>query len=174
MVGGEPLLVRTTRLAGATGEQVAVIGRERPGWWPDELDVEFVPDDMPGLGPAGGLASGLRRFGVPVLLVACDMPLIDRETLDWLRENLPASAGADGTTLMNGSQPEPLLSLYTPHVLPLLEQRIAAGRRSLWSLHEEGDFRDLAIPEELSGRIAGANTPEELQRLLGVRGRSSK
>ena len=165
-VQGEPLLVRTARLALATGTDAAVIGRVRPDWWPEGVDVEFVPDDTPGLGPAGGLLSGLRRFGSPIILVACDMPLIDRETLGWLAENLPASSGRDGTTLMNGSQPEPLLSLYNPHVTPLLEERIAAGRRSLWGVHEEGDFRELAIPEEMAGRIAGANTPEEMERLL--------
>ena len=168
-VQGEPLLVRTTRLALATGAGAAVIGREPPDWWPEEIDVEFVPDDTPGLGPAGGLLSGLRRFASPIILVACDMPLIDRETLGWLAENLPASAGRDGTALMNGSQPEPLLSLYTPHVLPLLEARVAAGRRSLWGLHEEGDFRGLPIPEEMAGRIVGANTPEEMERLLRSR-----
>lgn len=169
-VDGEPLLLRTARTALACGQQVAVVGRERPVWWPEDCAVTFIPDEVAGEGPAGGVASGLRWFSRPLLLLACDLPLIDREAIGWLVHHLPESAGADGTILMRGSQPEPLLSLYHPSLLPRLQRRLTAGRRSLIGLLDDGEFGRVDVPERLIGRLRGANTPEELAALIQERG----
>ncbi|MBC8101622.1 MAG: NTP transferase domain-containing protein, partial [Cytophagales bacterium] len=93
------LLARTVTLAAQVSATVLVIGRDRPPDWSEGAEdtgsvtsVTFLRDDLPGLGPAGGLATALRYavasttgFGA-VALLPCDLPLLQAASLRWLHE----------------------------------------------------------------------------------------
>ncbi len=158
---GETLLARTARIALETDSPVIVVGRERPDDWPHP-EVTFVPDAFVGQGPLGGLATALQAAGCPVLALACDMPLLTVEALRWL---MLQERGTHGVAVRNGENGEPLFSIYTPAVLPLIDRQMATGRRSLQALIASGDFRNVTAPPAIAAHLANVNTPEELGQL---------
>ena len=158
---GATLLARTARVAQETGCSVMVVGREQPDTWVMKA-VKFVPDAFRGQGPLGGLATALQTAESSVLLLACDMPRLTPEALDWLMRQ---ETGTHGSAVRQGDRWEPLFSLYTPDVLPLVQERLAAGKRSLQSLINAGEFRAAPAPPWLAAALVNVNTPEELAQL---------
>lgn len=159
-IGGVSLLERTARLALAVNPPVVVVGRACPNGWPLP-QVTFVEDAEAGLGPAGGLATALRQAQTSVLALACDLPLLTEDALRWLIAEAKAQFAPSGLVAVNGGQQEPLFSVYHPECLPLIEARLAAGRRSLHGAIEAGAFAFAEAPEWVSVQLANVNTPEE-------------
>ena len=159
-IGGMTLLERTARLALALNLPVLVVGRARPDDWPLP-GVSFIEDTEAGLGPLGGLATTLRSARTSVLALACDLPLLTEEALRWLIAQAEAKFGPLGLVTRCGEGQEPLFSVYDPACLPLIEARLAAGRRSLHGLIEAGAFAFADAPGWVSSQLANVNTPEE-------------
>lgn len=160
-LAGQDLLARAVALLGTCGlpVQVAV----RPDQCQDALRQRHaLLTDAPGWsGPAAGLVAAWRSDPAAAwLVIACDMPLLDRDVIEaLLRARDPsrpatAFAGADG-------RPEPLCALYEPATLA----RLAAGpaSASLRRLLEESGCRLLAAPG--TDALASANTPADFARL---------
>ena len=63
-------------------------------------DIRWLSDDVPGLGPMGGLRTALAHLKQPVLLVGCDMPHSDRFSAA-IRESM---------------RPESCTNLWTPTI----------------------------------------------------------
>jgi molybdopterin-guanine dinucleotide biosynthesis protein A len=154
---GETLLQRTVRVAEEAGCAVIVAGREPPPDWPWPR-TQFVRDLFPEQGPLGGLATVLHLAESPVMALACDMPLLTAETLRWLWTQPP---DIHGVAVKNGAHWEPLFSVYTPAVLPLLESHLASGRRSLQELFRVGTFCPVVAPTEIAAVLVNVNTQEE-------------
>ena len=164
-VGGETLLERTARIAEEAGLSVLVVGRARPDDWSRDT-AEFVPDDVPGLGPLGALTTALRRAEQSLLVLACDLPLLDAEALRWLLTQTP---GPHGLAVVRGGTAEPLFSLYAPACLPLASARLGEGRRSLRGLIEAGSFARVDAPNWIAARLVNVNTPEEWAEIAETR-----
>jgi iron complex transport system ATP-binding protein len=115
MLGGRTFLERLTTLTRAVAEEVHVI-RE---------------DVVPRCGPLGGMLTAFREFRFrEALFLACDMPLVDVETLRRLAAaEAPAFMTADGRPGF-------------PCILPraagrTIERQIKAGRPSIQDLSRE-------------------------------------
>jgi molybdopterin-guanine dinucleotide biosynthesis protein A len=165
VAGGETLLQRTASIAAECCDTVLVVGRARPGDWPEDSAL-FLPDDTPDLGPAGGLLTALRHAGTPILALAFDMPRLTTHALRWLIEQAERHVGEHGTVAQNGGQIEPLFAIYAPACLSLLEAQIASGRRSLHALIQAGRFALTETPPDVARALANANTPEDLEEIL--------
>ncbi|MFB6374970.1 MAG: molybdenum cofactor guanylyltransferase, partial [Bradymonadaceae bacterium] len=164
---GEPLLVRIARRATTAADEVCVVGRERPEDWP-LAHVPFVPDRFPDRGPLEGLRCALRHFRAPTALVACDMPLLTSEALDWLLEThrswAEASTGSSqshGLIVRRDEHPEPLFSVYHPSVLDLVDQRLDDRQYAMYGLIAAGDFVNRTVPDRFADQLRNVNTPEE-------------
>ena len=107
-----------------------MVGRAPPDEWPLP-EVNFVEDAVPGLGPAGGLATALRHAQTSVLALACDLPLLTEDALRWLAELRNRALQSMAVSRSTAVSLEPLFSIYRPLALPLMEAQLAAGRRSL-------------------------------------------
>ncbi len=164
-LGEKTLLDRMIDEALEASDTVAVVGRIG-----EREDVAWLEDDQPGLGPLGGLKTALSHLDRPVLLVAVDMPLVDADALGWLLDEFGHSAGEHGLATMRDGQIEPLFSVYTPAVLELVEERIAAGRRSARRLIEGGEFGRVEASGEVAGKLANVNRPEELEAIRKLMG----
>lgn len=160
--GRGPLLERLAALGLHCDLPVQVIGRPRPLDW-QLPEVEFIPDDVPGQGPLGGLATALARTA-PVLLIACDLAGLTPRTLTWLVQNVARQPLRDGLVTERDGLIEPLFACYTARCRPQVEQRLANGQRALHRLIADGDFRHVALPAPLWPALANVNTPEEWQR----------
>jgi molybdopterin-guanine dinucleotide biosynthesis protein A len=108
-IGGVPLLVRTVRLVESAAGRATVIGN------PDAyqfLGLRVIDDDWPGAGPLGGIATALRASSAPWnLVVACDLPYLTREWLDYL-VGRALTSWADAVLPMNTRGAEPLCAAY--------------------------------------------------------------
>ncbi|NCC24100.1 MAG: hypothetical protein EOM25_02700 [Deltaproteobacteria bacterium] len=133
-LGVDDQLVASVRRLEGLVDEVWVVGRDATS---HGLDVPWIPDAVPGLGPAGGVASILDRTGRPCLVTSCDLPFMDSNTLQRLIEAWVKRP--PGTLMTTFLQPgtgyvESLVSVYEPEALPLIRKALAQGRRSLWSI----------------------------------------
>jgi molybdopterin-guanine dinucleotide biosynthesis protein A len=160
------LLERTAQVALSVTSSVVIVGRPRPENW--SLDqVRFIPDDEADLGPLGALQTLLKREA-EAMVIACDMPKLESEALEWLTEQAGARSGEDGLIVQNGDRWEPLFSFYRAECLPLIESQLAINRRSMHALIRAGEFAFVKAPEEIRPMLANANTPEEWQALTSA------
>ena len=68
-----------------------------------------------------------------------------------------------GLVVVNNGKWEPLFSIYRRACLPLIEARLAEGRRSLHGLIEAGQFAFLDAPDWVAAQLVNVNTPEQWQ-----------
>ena len=127
--------------------------------WADQL-VTDSSTDYPG--PLAGILSGLRQArGEQLLVLPCDMPLIDQPLL----ERLISQADPDRPVFFRtGEQPQPLPCLIPRGLLPALEYAWLQGERSplRWLRTMDAICLDLAADEP---RLTSANTPTLWQAL---------
>ena len=79
-----------------------------------------IPDDYPGAGALGGLATGLARCSGWAIAVACDMPLVDPRLFAALAALTARKTNRYGTPSfqVSGSRPQPLTRSITGVVCP--------------------------------------------------------
>ena len=167
-VGGRRLVDRAAGTLAAVADPVVEVG---PGW----SGLPAVREDPPGSGPLAALAAGAAALRVaghdgPVLVLAVDMPRVSVELLRLLA----GRAGPATAVPRAGGHPQPMCARYGPDVLAAVDQRLAAGGRSLRDLLETlaaGGAVGWVEPEEWEP-VAGpeafsdVDTPEDLRRLL--------
>lgn len=103
------------------------------------LPLEIVSDSTPGAGPLAAIRDGLthllsdRQRPQAVLLVSCDVPLLEPGVVRLLIDRLAASAARWVVPVMHG-HPQVLVSAISPDLLGFIERHLAAGRRDLRGL----------------------------------------
>jgi molybdenum cofactor guanylyltransferase len=106
---GVALIVRTTKLVELAAERCAVVGDTVRL---EGLELLVIEDDFPGAGPLGGIATALRASEAEWnLIVACDLPYLTREWLEFLIGRAVRS-DADAVLPMNERGAEPLCAMY--------------------------------------------------------------
>ena len=136
-----------------------------------DLPTRYLPDQYPGIGPLGGIATGLSACPDWGIFVACDMPLLNPSIFQFLSE-LAGEPMDDGqprwdavVPLVDGYE-QPLHALYHRRVAPVIAQCLADGERRANSFLKhvrvrwvrEDELRPLD-PHLYS--FFNANTPEE-------------
>jgi molybdopterin-guanine dinucleotide biosynthesis protein A len=166
-IGGRALIERALDPLAALFDEVLVVGR--PEAVPEHPAVtRAVRDVVAGVGPLGGICTGLQAMGRPLgFVVACDMPWLDapviRRQLAVLRET-----GADAVVPRWEGYWEPLHAAYSRACLPVAEARIAARDFRIRSFFEEVrvHFWDVAA-EGLSTRpFTNVNTKGDLAAVV--------
>ncbi len=159
-VAGDPvmLLGGSTRLAARLGLP------RRPDTW--------------GAGPLAGIAAGLGcalalgRQGL--LVLACDLPLVEPEHLERIAAAADPGVDAVVPRQPGGSGFQPLCAWYGPSSLPRLLTFLERGGRSARAFVERLDARvvDLVPPGAEDFVFVNVNTPRELaeaERILAGR-----
>jgi molybdopterin-guanine dinucleotide biosynthesis protein A len=150
--GGQTLAERAWRLLGEVcGERLA-LGKAGEL---DALPFPIVDDGTRVRAPLAGLVAGLRAATAEVVLVLpVDCPLLEADDLRALAE-----ACRDAAVPQTG----PLPGAYRRSALPVLERALATGRLAI--RHALAEL-DVAVVTIEPARLANANTPAELARLL--------
>jgi molybdopterin-guanine dinucleotide biosynthesis protein A len=108
-LSGVPLVVRAARLVESVAGTPTVVGH------PEifrALHLRTIPDDWPGAGPLGGIATALRASETAwSMIVACDLPYLTKAWLDFLAARALESQ-ADAVVPMNERGAEPLCAMY--------------------------------------------------------------
>ena len=126
-IGGKTIIERVIdSLVPLTTEVLAVVARPEQATalrLPPSLRV--VSDRYPGGGSLGGIFTGLEACAESwSLVVACDMPFLNRELL---RHLIGESSNVDAVIPRLGDQPEPLHALYSKACLAPMERMLRAG-----------------------------------------------
>ena len=124
------------------------------------LNRSFIADQLQGAGPLGGIASAMRTFPrTAFLVVACDLPNLQIEQLEFLVKNRNAKAFATCYESPMDGGPEPLCSIFEPKSFSALMKVWVNGkscpRKMLFNRAVE------ILPIQDSRFLVNANTPEE-------------
>ncbi len=125
-------------------------------------DVPIIADTFLELGPFGAILSAFRHDpNAAWLVVACDLPLLDAETLQFLikNRNLSAVATAFKSPQSDNSFPEPLITIWEPRAYPILLSFLAQGISCPRKVLINSDIELLNAPNIEA--LMNVNTPEE-------------
>jgi molybdopterin-guanine dinucleotide biosynthesis protein A len=131
VIDGEPLWQRQLATLRALDPAELLISGPLDGPW-SGAGVEVVPDDRPGFGPLGGLATILTRMRYERLLVlAVDLPAM---TADFLRSLLGACPADRGIVPALDGRFEPLAAIYPRTLHGMVVRGLKGGGYSLQPL----------------------------------------
>lgn len=169
LLAGQPLIsypLRAIANAGLEPLVVAKAGTELP-----DLDVPVERSEPNGHHPLHGVIAALRAArGRPVVIVACDMPLVSAELLAWLaRLQATAIPSADGVL-------QPLLARYDTTAEPTLRAAVRDGFSAQAAalalqprLVAEAELAAFGTPEHL---LLNVNDEQDLARAASLLGKA--
>jgi molybdopterin-guanine dinucleotide biosynthesis protein A len=83
-----------------------------------------IVDQHTSIGPIGGITSVLKILNQKIFCAACDMPFLNQALIEFIC----SVADADAVIPIWQGRPEVLHALYSPALIPSLENAIVAGR----------------------------------------------
>jgi molybdopterin-guanine dinucleotide biosynthesis protein A len=181
-IAGQPLIERTVDFARAVAHPVRGVGGASRF---ASLNLDAVEDDFPGQGPLGGIATALRATNTEWnLILACDLPYLTREWLEYLTHRSQKSP-ADAVVPSNLRQNyEPLCACYRKRCALEAANAVGAGhlkvQEFIAGLDTAGRLESVEPAEwkrfDSTGRLfKNMNQPpdyEEAKRALGERAKS--
>lgn len=102
----------------------------REGQWTAEetRDIELITDRFLGFGPLGGILSAMQSDPHAAwLVVACDLPLLNRAVLRNLLEKRSPQKMATAYRSSTDALPEPLCAIYEPKMRTRLLEALSLG-----------------------------------------------
>ena len=172
---GEWLLQRILGQLATLSKDLVVVAND--GKKLESLQVPVVPDARPGMGPLGGIYSGLQAMHCERgLFVACDMPLLN---LPLLRYMVQLSPGFDVVIPRVADETEPLHAIYSKACLRPIADVMDRGQRRVIHFFDrvrvryvEQDEIEVFDPEHLS--FFNINTSADLQRAKELSRRATR
>ncbi len=120
-----------------------------------------------GSGPLTAIISAMHAHPVADwIVIACDMPRLDVETLKNLIDSKKAGESFLAYRSSHQDAPEPLCAFYAGTTRGLLEQEMNGQSRSLRTILSENHCRLLELPS--SAAVDNTNTPEEWAMATGT------
>lgn len=160
---GKTWVERTVEVLQHQVEEVVISGA---GELPDSLaELDRVPDIEGLAGPIAGILAALRyKPEVSWLIVACDLPEMNEQALQWLLSCRKIGRHAILADLEGNGKVEPLLAYYDYRCRKAVEDIVAAGSLRINRLQGvPGVFTDQP-PELLRRCWRNINTPRDLAR----------
>lgn len=163
-LAGKPLIEHVVDRVEGLGDEI-LITTNKP-WDYAYLGCRLVSDPIPGLGALVGLQTALTEAkGELVLVLACDMPFVNRDLLEHM---ITLGSQADAVVPKLESNYEPLHAVYNRNrCLPVLRSIVSRGEKSIQSLFPFLRMIEVGVlelerldPERLS--FFNINTPADL------------
>ena len=156
-IDGAPLVERVARVLAAAGcARVVAIG-------PPESSgrVTQVDDLAPGAGPLGGILTALS-LATPAIVVACDLPRLDVDTVNALDDAAAAAVAAGrqvDAVMARSDRPEPLCAMWFGRSGEHLQRRFDDGERAV---HRAIVGLDVIFVDVSAAVLHNVNRPEDL------------
>ena len=129
-----------------------------------DLPYKKVEDTFMGLGPFGAILSAFRENpNTAWLIIACDLPLLDLETLTYLKEYRNPSSMATCFESPYNHFPEPLITIWEPKSYPVLLSFLSQGYSCPGKSLGNMDVTVLQIPNP--EKLTNVNTKEDMERV---------
>ena len=121
-----------------------------------------ITDSCEGAGPLIAILSAFKAIPhVAWLVIACDLPLMDTATLQYLIQNRNTAASATTFKSPFDGLPEPLITIWEPSAFAMLLAHKSDGfscpRKAL--IRNEHNITIITPPD--SSKLMNANTPED-------------
>jgi molybdopterin-guanine dinucleotide biosynthesis protein A len=162
---GERLIDRQLRKLQALFSEVLVITNEPADYL--HLEVTLLRDVIPGLGPLGGIYTGLLfAQGKSVFVTACDMPFLQPAVVKYM---VKLSRNYDVVVPQKAEGLEPLHAIYSARCLPQIKKMLERGKFQVISFFPAVKVYRLS-QEELQKldphglSFFNINTPDEMDR----------
>ncbi len=157
------MLERIVRIVDALVLRTLVVGAGRLPEGMREAVRVFDRADC-GTGPLAGILTAIRTDSRACwVVVACDMPEISADAVEWLLGERAPGRWAVMPQSAEGHV-EPLFAVYEPLARSLLEDSLARGRLDLRAVAASGRVHTPLIPPELKICWTNINRPEDLDR----------
>lgn len=173
-LAGRPLLLHMQALLLTVVSQVTVVAPLRYS----ALGVNMIPDEWPGYGPLGGIATALRHTGLELpecewnLILGCDMPFLTKDWLEYLA-NRTRNTAADVVVPQTTRGLEPLCAAYHTRCAAALAVALDRGVRKITD-----GLKGLAVEyvdepawKQFDSRgtlFKNINTPEDYREVLAA------
>lgn len=160
---GQPQLMRAWHLLEAVTERAFVSVRAEQHDDPLRAGLPQIVDRYEAIGPAAGILTAQEAYPeVAWMVIACDLPLLDRATLQTLVDARDATRDATAFASRFDELPEPLCALWEPSSHGLLKQRVNGGSYCPRKALILSRTKLLPAPGDALDNI---NTPEEFEQM---------
>ena len=159
---GNPMIARVIAALQAVCRQVVVVGACRGFEIP--AGMLHLPDLHPGEGPLAGIESLLAgKLDDRYLVAGCDQPLLTPKLLCRLTR-----CHAEGVCLFCTDDARdffPFPGIYPVGLLPLVQEALRSGQRSMKRLLERVEVTRVILSAEDASLLRSINMPEDLAAL---------
>jgi len=137
------------------------------GTLPESLTGQSRLLDIPGVvGPLTGILSASRWLPqVSWLVIACDMPHISTDAVEWLLTHRKPGCWGCAPRMMRTDHIEPLFAWYDARVGCLFERQALAGEMRITDIARHPKIINPIIPEPLRHCWGNINNPEQLRQI---------
>jgi molybdopterin-guanine dinucleotide biosynthesis protein A len=161
-IGTTPIIDRQLDVLLSLVRDVFVVGRDDPAW--TQRGLRVVPDDIPGVGPLGGIYTAIRHSPADrTLVVACDMPYLSSAFL----QRLAAVGDADLVIPRTARGFEPLCAIYSRRCEAEIHERLRRGEYEAWKPPTGIRVAEVSVGDDLS--VVNVNTPHDYERAKGLK-----
>lgn len=171
-VGGQTLIERTCAEMSKVFSEIIVISNS-----PDTLAwlevAAVVPDIIKGIGPIGGIQTGLHEMANDHgFFAACDMPFLSAEVIRDEIEFFQARV-CDAVVPRWDDRIEPLHAVYGKSCLPAIQSCIDARKRKIIAFYDDVrlQYWDLRSADKWRRYFHNVNTEADLRALDDVEGK---
>lgn len=127
-------------------------------------DYNVLPDTFTGLGPYGAILSAFRQQPDSAwFVIACDLPLLDTDTVQHLINQRDPSKIATTFKSPYDEFPEPLITIWEPKSYPLLLAFLSQGYSCPRKVLINSDVK--LLQAENPDALTNVNTPEDLEKV---------
>lgn len=160
--GGKSQLENTVALLAGAVDRVFVSARREQMEEPERSRFATIVDRYEGIGPVAGILSAMDEHPhADWLVVACDLPNIDTETLAFLLANQSPDKPFAAFRSSYDELPEPLCALYTAGSDAIVRQFVAEGIVCPRKILIRSDTLLLEQPNPHA--LDNVNTPDDLR-----------
>jgi molybdopterin-guanine dinucleotide biosynthesis protein A len=159
--GGRSQLEHVVDLLEGVTARVYVSARRSQQDDPVRSRFRQIVDRYDDLGPVAGILSALEAHpGHDWLVVACDLPNLDRGTLEFLLENRSATRPFTAYRSSHDGLPEPLCAIYRAGSEAIIRRFVDDGIACPRKIMIRSDTELLAQPDPRA--LDNVNTPDDL------------
>jgi molybdenum cofactor guanylyltransferase len=161
---GSTQLGRTVRLLARHAGRTFVSTRPDQADEPERRRFEQIVDRYSGIGPIAGILSALEQEpGRSWLVLACDLPNVNDNTIEFLLRNVSQTKPFTAFRSAYDDLPEPLCAVYRPESHAIIKSFVDEGMVCPRKMLIRSETHLLQLPEPSA--LDNINTPDDLVRV---------
>jgi molybdenum cofactor guanylyltransferase len=126
-----------------------------------------ITDAYLGLGPFGAILSAFKKDPEAAwLVIACDLPLLDQDTISYLINHRDLDSTATTFESPHDHLPEPLITIWEPKSREVLLSYLNEGKSCPRKALINSKVKIIQPPEPIA--LMNANTPDDVEKAKAI------